>query len=110
MEFSILIDKQVVQQRSTTSSHENANCVSEKQSAIPLTDNVNPKLKHLIMDYLRMDWKLGHVTCGNRLLIEREESLQKFASFEVELLPCLGLLGSSKILHALIGEKMTPTR
>ena len=32
------------------------------------------------MDYLRMDGKRGHVTCGNRLAIERQESFQKFAS------------------------------
>ena len=29
------------------------------------------------MDYLRMDGKRGHVTCGNRLAIERQESFQK---------------------------------
>ena len=39
-----------------------------------------------IMDYLRMDGKRGHVTCGNRLAIERQESFQKFASLEEELL------------------------
>ena len=38
------------------------------------------------MDYLRMDGKRGHVTCGNRLAIERQESFQKFASLEKELL------------------------
>ena len=38
------------------------------------------------MDYLRMDGKRGHVTCGNRLAIERQESFQKFASLEEELL------------------------
>ena len=37
------------------------------------------------MDYLRMDGKRGHVTCGNRLAIERQESFQKFASLEEEL-------------------------
>ena len=31
------------------------------------------------MDYLRMDGKRGHVTCGNRLAIERQESFQEFA-------------------------------
>ena len=36
--------------------------------------------------YLRMDGKRGHVTCGNRLAIERQESFQKFASLEEELL------------------------
>ena len=40
----------------------------------------------LIMDYLRMDGKRGHVTCGNRLAIERQESFQKFASLQEELL------------------------
>ena len=45
------------------------------------------------MDYLRMDKKRGHVTCGNQLAIERQESLKKFASFAEELLLCLGLLG-----------------
>ena len=38
------------------------------------------------MDYLRMDGKRGHVTCGNQLAIERQESFQKFASLEEELL------------------------
>ena len=38
------------------------------------------------MDYLRMDEKRGHVTCGNRLAIERQESFQTFASLEEELL------------------------
>ena len=33
-----------------------------------------------------MDGKQGHVTCGNRLAIERQESFQKFASLEEELL------------------------
>ena len=43
------------------------------------------------MDYLRVDGKRGHVTCGNRLAIERQESFQKFASLEEELLLCSGL-------------------
>ena len=38
------------------------------------------------VDYLRMDGKRGHVTCGNRLAIERQESFQKFASLQEELL------------------------
>ena len=38
------------------------------------------------MDYLRMDGKRGHVTCGNRLAFERQESFQKFASLQEELL------------------------
>ena len=38
------------------------------------------------MNYLRMDGKRDHVTCGNRLAIERQESFQKFASLEEELL------------------------
>ena len=38
------------------------------------------------MDYLRMDGKRGHVTCGNRLAIERQESFPKFASLQEELL------------------------
>ena len=38
------------------------------------------------MDYLRMDGKRGHVTCGNQLAIERQESFKKFASLEEELL------------------------
>ena len=33
-----------------------------------------------------MDGKRGHVTCGNRLEIERQESFQKFASLQEELL------------------------
>ena len=32
----------------------------------------------LSMDYLRMDRKQGHVTSGNQLAIEREESFQNF--------------------------------
>ena len=43
-------------------------------------------LLRLPMDYLRMDGKRGHVTCGNRLEIERQESFQKFASLQEELL------------------------
>ena len=43
------------------------------------------KIDHT-MDYLRMDGKRGHVTCGNRLAIERQESFKKFASLEEELL------------------------
>ena len=38
------------------------------------------------MDNLRMDEKRGHLTCGNRLAIERQESFKKFASLEEELL------------------------
>ena len=38
------------------------------------------------MNYLRMDGKRGHVTCGNRLAIERQESFQKFASLQEEVL------------------------
>ena len=38
------------------------------------------------MDHSRMDGKRGHVTCGNRLAIERQESFQKFASLQEELL------------------------
>ena len=60
-----------------------------------------------IMDYLRMDEKRGHVTCGNRLAIQRQESFQKFASLEEELLLGSGLLGPYIILHSLIWEKMT---
>ena len=48
------------------------------------------------MDYLRMDRKRGHVMCGNRLAIEREESFQKFASLEEELLLCFGLLDPTR--------------
>ena len=57
--------------------------------------NVNVLIANLLMTlifvtmdymYLRMDGKLGHVTCGNRLAIERQESFQKFASLEEELL------------------------
>ena len=33
-----------------------------------------------------MDGKRGHVTCGNRLAIERQESFQKFATLQEELL------------------------
>ena len=38
------------------------------------------------MNYLRMDGKRGQVVCGNRLAIERQESFQKLASLEEELL------------------------
>ena len=62
------------------------------------------------MDYLGMDGKRSHVTCGNRLVIEREESFQKFPSLEEELLLCLGLLGPYKISHRLIWGKMTQAR
>ena len=62
------------------------------------------------MDYLRMDGKRGHVTCGNRSAIERQESFQKFASFEEELLFFSGLLGPYKISHGLTWGKMTPAR
>ena len=62
------------------------------------------------MDNLRMDGKRGHVTCGNQLAIERQESFQKFASLEEELLLCSGLLGPYKISHGLIWGKMTPAR
>ena len=48
---------------------------------------------HKTIDCLRMDGKRGHMTCGNRLAIERQESFKKFASLEEELLLCLGLLG-----------------
>ena len=52
------------------------------------------------IDCSRMDGKRGHVTCGNRLAIEREESFQKFASLEEELLLCSGLLGPYKFRMA----------
>ena len=57
-----------------------------------------------IIVYLQMDGKRGHVTCGNRLAIEREKSFKKFANFEEELLfhLCLGLLRPYKISHCLI--------
>ena len=45
-----------------------------------------PKLIAESMDYLRMDGKRGHVTSGNRSAIERQESFQKFASLQEELL------------------------
>ena len=49
--------------------------------------------------------------CGNPLVIKHVESFQKFASFEgLLILLCLDLLGSSKILHGLIWEKMTPAQ
>ena len=63
-----------------------------------------------IMDYLRMDQKRSHVTCWNRLAIEHEESFQKFASLEEELLLCLGLLEPYKISHGLILGKTTPAQ
>ena len=65
---------------------------------------------HKTIDCLRMDGKRSHVTCGNRLAIERKESFQKFASLEEELLLCLGLLGPCKISYGLIWGKMTPAR
>ena len=67
-------------------------------------------LKGIAMGYLRMDSKRGHLTCGNRLTIERQESFRKFASFKEELLLCLGLLGPNKISHGLIWGKITPAR
>ena len=57
-----------------------------------------------------MDGKHGHVTCGNWLAIERQESFKKFASFEEGLLLGLGLLELYKISHGLILGKMTPAR
>ena len=33
---------------------------------------------NIIMDYLRLDRKQGHMTCGNWLAIECEESFQNF--------------------------------
>ena len=65
---------------------------------------------YFTMDYLRMDGKRGHVTYGNRLAIERQESFQTFASLEEELLVCSGLLGPYKISHCLIWGKMTRAR
>ena len=50
-----------------------------------------------------MNKKQSHVTSGNRLAIEHEESLEKFASCEVEFLLC-------KISQGLIQEKMTQAR
>ena len=60
--------------------------------------------------WARMDGKRGHVTCGDWLAIEREESFKKFASLEEELLLCLGLLGHCKISHCLILGKTTPAQ
>ena len=57
------------------------------------------------MDYLRMDGKRGHVTCGNRLEIERQESFQKFASLQEELLLCSGLWDPTGFRMAWFGEK-----
>ena len=64
----------------------------------------------IFMDYLRMDGKRGHVTCGNRLTIERQESFQKSASLEEELLFSSSLLGPYKISHCMIWGKMAPAR
>ena len=63
-----------------------------------------------MMYYLRMNGKRGHVTCGNRSAIERQESFQKFASLVKEILLCLGLLRPYKISQGLIWGKMTPAR
>ena len=57
------------------------------------------------MDCLRMDGKRGHVTCGNRLEIERQESFQKFASLQEELLLCSGLWDPTRFRMAWFGEK-----
>ena len=58
------------------------------------------------MDYLRMDGKRGHVTCGNRLAIERHQSFQKFASLEEELLlPSAQACWDYKISHGLSMRK-----
>ena len=75
-------------------------------------DKRNPSSASICLNtnYLRMDGKRGHVTCGNRLAIERQESFQKFASFKEELLLYLGLLGSYNVLHGLFGIKMTPAQ
>ena len=58
----------------------------ENENIVPKRDSESPKSISESMDYLRMDGKRGHVTCGNRLAIERQESFQKFASLNVELL------------------------
>ena len=65
---------------------------------------------YTVLISFNMDTKQGHMTCGNRLAIEREGSFQKFASFEEEFhLFCLGLLGSSKTSSCCLTlEKMTP--
>ena len=39
-----------------------------------------------LLPWIIYDGKRGHVTCGNRLEIERQESFQKFASLQEELL------------------------
>ena len=41
-----------------------------------------------------MDGKRGHVMCGNWLAIERQESFQKFASLEEDLLALLRPVGT----------------
>ena len=62
-------------------------------------------LVHSTMDYLRMDGKRGHVTCGNRSAIELQESFQKFASLEEELLLCSGLFDPTRFRMDRFGEK-----
>ena len=47
---------------------------------------VLPKKSFYTLKVLTMDGKRGHVTYGNRLAIERQESFKKFASLEEELL------------------------
>ena len=65
------------------------------------------------MDYLRMDRKRGHMTCGNWLAIECKESFYKFASFDsmrktLALLKPFGLYPHkyTKISHSLIWGKI----
>ena len=49
--------------------------------------------------------------CGNRLAVEREESFQKFASLQEELLlPSAQACWDYRISHGLIWGKMTPAR
>ena len=90
----------------TTTSLYSQNCVIYVKDLGTVTDSD----LMTTMGYLRMDGKRGHVTCGNRLAIERQESFQKFASLEEELLLCSVLLGPCKISHCSIWGKMTPAR
>ena len=46
-----------------------------------------------------MDGKRGHVTCGNWLAIERQESFQKFASLEEALFRPVGTLQDFALLE-----------
>ena len=60
-------------------SNEIISAIKDNENFIYLGRSFNFKMDNNI-DYLRMDWKQGHVTCGNRLEIERGLTSCRFAS------------------------------